>query len=109
MAEVYASVHATACFFQVGFGKSCPNSIIESFACGRPVLLSDTCGIAGLVADRKAGVSMPRTVEALSAGLETLRADFERRRTEARRLAESCFGVQGFLRNYANLYSGLVA
>jgi glycosyltransferase involved in cell wall biosynthesis len=109
MADVYASVHATACFFRDGFGKSCPNSIIESLACGRPVLLSDTCGIAGLVSDRKAGVSAPRSVEALSAGLDSLRADFERRRAEARRLAESCFGIEGFLRSYADLYAGLVA
>ena len=107
MADVYAGVHATACFFREGFGKSCPNSIVESLACGRPALLTDTCGIAGLVAHRGAGIAVPRSIDAISDGLECLRAGFERHSQAARRLAEDCFGAERFVRDYLDVYKGL--
>jgi glycosyltransferase involved in cell wall biosynthesis len=109
MAEVYAGVHATACFFSDGFGKSCPNSIIEGLACGRPALVTNTCGIAPLIAEHNAGVSTARSVKALGVGLEQLRADFDQRRIAARRLAERYFGLDGFVRSYASVYADLAA
>jgi len=109
MAELFASAHATVCLFQEGFGKSCPNSVVEGLACGRPALVSDSCGIADLLIEHGAGVAAARTPDALSAGLERLRRDFLRRTAEARQLAERCFSRPRFLKQYRDLYAALAA
>jgi glycosyltransferase involved in cell wall biosynthesis len=109
MADVYASVHATACLFREGFGKSCPNSIVEGLACGRPALVTDTCGIARLVDAGQAGVSVARSLEAISEGLQRLRADIDQRQVSARRLAERHFGLERFIRAYSGIYAEMAA
>jgi len=107
MADVYRSVHATICCYEGGFGKSCPNSIVESVACGRPVLVSSTCGISDLIDRSGAGVVFPRTIDAASRAVDVLRASYDRRAADARTLAERHFDVNTFIASYGNLYAQL--
>lgn len=109
MADEYQRVHATVCCFADGFGKSCPNSIVEGLACGRPALIADTVGIAPLIEDSSAGVMVPRTVEGLVRGVERLRSQLVPASIAARTLAERAFGMPQFLRNYEHLYAALTA
>jgi len=107
MADVYGSVHATACLFSKNVGKSCPNSVIEGLACGRPTLIANTCGIAHLIASKRAGVAAPRALDALSDALATLRSNHQDLSAGARVLAEEQFDVRDFCRKYVDIYSGL--
>ena len=66
MAAVYNSVHAVACCYAEGFGKSAPNSVIEGLACGRPALVSTACGLADVVKENGAGAVAARNPESLA-------------------------------------------
>jgi glycosyltransferase involved in cell wall biosynthesis len=61
------------------------NTAAEAVACGTPVLLTDRCGVAALVGDR-AGLVVPYSLEALTAGLKRLLNDLALRQ----RLREGC-------------------
>jgi glycosyltransferase involved in cell wall biosynthesis len=104
MATQYRGAHATVCCFADGFGKSCPNSVVEGLACGRPAIVSETVGIANLIHDHNAGVMIPRTVEGLIRGVERLRRQIDPMSRAARALAEQTFGMSQFLNTYQRLY-----
>ena len=107
MSDAYASAHAVVCAYAPGFGKSAPNSVIEGLACGRPAILTDSCGLAEVVTGTGAGVSAARAAGALSAAIETVRARYDEFATAARHLAEREFDADRFLRAYGTLYSAL--
>jgi len=109
MAAVYADADAVACCFAANFAKSAPNSVIEGLACGRPALLTDTCGIAPEVAAHSAGVGTPRAVDALVQGIDTLQANYPEFSRNARKLAERLFDRETCHREYARLYQQLGA
>lgn len=107
MAEIYRSAHAVACLYADGFGKSCPNSVVEGLACGRPALVSEHCGIANLVADSEAGFSTPLAAAAAVDALRRLHANWTHHSTCARALAERELDVDGFVARYREIYSNL--
>lgn len=109
MAEVYRASHAVACLFSERFGKSCPNSIVEGFACGRPALVSAHCGIEHLISAARAGVSVPLTLEAAVAGVRHLQSDWSAHAAAARRLAETTFDMNRFVESYRALYARLAS
>jgi glycosyltransferase involved in cell wall biosynthesis len=109
MAAMFQSVHATVIGFAEGFGKSCPNSIVESLACGRPALVADTCGIAELIDKEGAGVVSERTPEAMRAALQRLRLGYQAYSRSARALAESSFDVSKTVTEYSRLYLQLAS
>ena len=104
MASVYQDADAIACLYEPGFGKSCPNSIVEALACGVPALVSDTCGIAGLIARGAAGIATTRNPSDVAAAVRTLRKEHLRFSAAARRLAERNFDRTQFVNEYARLY-----
>jgi glycosyltransferase involved in cell wall biosynthesis len=104
MSTVYQQAHATVCCFAEGFGKSAPNSVIESLACGRPALLTDTCGLSRLVQREGAGVVVPRTVEDLARGVDELQAGYEDYARRARALAIAQFDEKRIIERYGELY-----
>jgi glycosyltransferase involved in cell wall biosynthesis len=107
MAAVYQSVHATACFFDAGVGKSAPNSVVEGLATGRPALLTDTCGMADIVGAWQAGVVCPREITALAGAVDQLKRGYSNHALQARRLAEQEFDSRRALARYAALYERL--
>jgi glycosyltransferase involved in cell wall biosynthesis len=106
MGDVYRDADAVVCCYAAGFGKSAPNSIIEGLACGRPALVTTTCGLAPLIGG-EAGVVAEATSEALAMAIDELRSGYARYATGARRLAEQRFALRSFLAAYRETYERL--
>lgn len=109
MPSAFASAHAVVAPFAPGCGKSCPNSIVEGLACGRPAIVSPSCGIASLLVREGAGLAPPRTVAALDGALERLRTRYREYASRARALAVQRFSLDGFIRMYLGIYDEVVA
>jgi glycosyltransferase involved in cell wall biosynthesis len=107
MELVYASVHVVACCYRPGFGKAAPNSILEGLACGRPALVSETCGVADLVRHHRAGVTVGQDWRSLVRALRELQANLPEYAAAARRLAVECFDADRFRAQYAGIYERL--
>jgi glycosyltransferase involved in cell wall biosynthesis len=107
MSEVYGSAHAVACLYAEGFGKTVPNSVVEALACGRPVIVSPSCGVARLVEQAGAGrvAAGLRGVVTAVAEIGSDWADSSRR---ARELAERRFDARRFIADYSRLYADLI-
>jgi glycosyltransferase involved in cell wall biosynthesis len=106
MAGHYRGAHATvAPFTDPERCKPVPNSLIESLACGRPVLLTERTGLAAVVREAGAGLVCPPTGEGLAEHLDRLRAEWRRYARNARRLAERRFGTEKFVAGYRRLYA----
>jgi glycosyltransferase involved in cell wall biosynthesis len=110
MARQYAEAHVTiAPFTDPTRSKPAPNSVVESLASGRPVLVTEAIGLANLIREEQAGLVCPPTGAALAESLDRLQADHSRYCRNARRLAESRFSVEKFLAAYAQLYEEVIA
>lgn len=108
MRAAYQSVDATvAPFVTASDGKICPTSLIESMACGRPLLVSTEVGIADVV-DEGAGVVFPPTVHGLCAAVERLRSAAAQYCAEARTIAERHFDLRHCMRQHEVLYTDVV-
>jgi glycosyltransferase involved in cell wall biosynthesis len=108
MRAAYQSVDATiAPFVTASDGKICPTSLIESMACGRPLLVSTEVGIADVVAEG-AGVVFAPTVDGLCGAVERLRSAPARYCTEARTIAERHFDLRHCMRQHEDLYREVV-
>jgi glycosyltransferase involved in cell wall biosynthesis len=109
MPSVYRKAHAIACLYAEGFGKSCPNSVVEAMACGLPALVADNCGIARLIVDGGAGIGCTRRAAEIAAGARLLRERHGAFRRAARQVAERAFDAKNFLESYRRLYSEIRA
>jgi glycosyltransferase involved in cell wall biosynthesis len=109
MPAQYRAAHATiAPFLHIERCKPMPNSLIESMACGRPVVCTPDLGLAEVVLDGRAGVVAAPGVLDIAEGLDRIRADWSTYSTNARRVAERWFSDQRFLSDYRNVYQELV-
>lgn len=54
-----------------------PMSVIEALSVGRPVVLTDSCGLASFVADHEAGLVTDGSVDGLAQAITTLVADLD--------------------------------
>jgi glycosyltransferase involved in cell wall biosynthesis len=104
MPDVYRSAHAVAALYQDGFGKSCPNSVVEALACGLPALVSKGCGIARLVEQSGAGLAAPRDIRAIVLAARALQRHAQPFGRAARALAEAHFAIETFIDGYVRLY-----
>jgi glycosyltransferase involved in cell wall biosynthesis len=108
MPVIMASAHATITCFAAGIGKSCPNFVVEGLAAGRPALVTDTVGLAPLIARTGAGVVTARDPDALARGVDRLCAEWPMAAGRARALAQAEFGVDQFRARYDALYADVV-
>ncbi len=106
MASQYQTAHVTtAMFTDPERSKPSPNSIVESLACGRPVLVSEQVGLAEVIRDGQAGIVCQANGEAIAAALDRLESGWVQYSSAARSLAEKWFGADRFLRKYGQLYA----
>ncbi len=85
-----------------------PMSVLEALAVGRPVVVTDTCGLAPMVAEEGCGRVIDRTPQALESAVRGWLADPEERaRTSAKALAaaRTRFSMEAVARELAQIYS----
>jgi glycosyltransferase involved in cell wall biosynthesis len=105
MAREYQRSHVTLAPFTCReHCKPAPNSIIESMACGRPVIVTSRVGLAPLILEHSAGVVAEVTAEGLAESLDVARADWRELSRNARTTAERFFAQEHFLAAYGRLY-----
>ena len=87
-----------------------PMSVLEAMAAGLPVVVTDTCGFAGLVADADAGRVVDDSMDALSAALTGLLADPDRARAQGlrgRRAVEQHWGITSIAQQLEEHYDAV--
>ncbi len=105
MTQLFQAADATiAPFLQSTDTKICPTSLIESLACGRPLLVSTKVGLADLVQEHDCGQVFEPSVDGVCHAIEALRADYRRRAANARACAERHFDLRLCLRQHEQLY-----
>ena len=104
MATVYRAAHAAIFLPAAGHGKSCPNSIIEALACGCPAVVSQACGITGLLTSANAGIEVSREPGEVVRAIRTLSAEHRQRSEAALILANGHFAFGSFLNAYRDIY-----
>jgi glycosyltransferase involved in cell wall biosynthesis len=105
MVHHYRRAHVTvAPFTNRATTKPAPNSLLESLACGRPVVMTAVVGLAEMIASGCAGRVCAPTAESLVQELDRLNREWQHYSVGARTLAEQRFGVDRFLTGYASLY-----
>jgi glycosyltransferase involved in cell wall biosynthesis len=109
MPAAYHAAHGVIVCFAQGKGKSCPLSILEALACGRPVLMTDTCGLADVLASRPCAVVAPRDPAGLAAGVSQLACGLAERSADARAAAEELFDLRRMRAAYQAVYDDLLA
>jgi len=110
MGAVYAGHHATVLpALDRTRTNPMPNSIVESLACGRPVVVTRCLEVSGYLAGSPAGRVIGPDGQALAGALTELAADWETASPAARAIAEREFSQSRFLSSYQSLYARLLA
>ncbi|WP_420178739.1 glycosyltransferase [Paenarthrobacter sp. TA1.8] len=74
-----------------------PMSVLEAMSLGKPVVITDSCGLAESVREAEAGLVVDDSQDALEAAVDTILADHDLRRRMGRnayRLAQDRFGMK---------------
>jgi glycosyltransferase involved in cell wall biosynthesis len=107
--SVPALLRSSDLLFSADIHPACPNSVIESLACGLPVVAFDT-GAVGEIVDRQSGAVVPYggdpwklerpDLEALKLAAGEVLNGGERFRRGARQRAEAAFGLDRMIDAY---------
>ncbi|HEX8201005.1 MAG TPA: glycosyltransferase [Isosphaeraceae bacterium] len=109
MEQHYRTAHATAVpFARIEKCKPAPNSLVESLACGRPVIVTPEVGLAEMVREAHAGIVCACDGESLAEGFDRVRSDWHSYSAPARRLSERWFSAETFLSKYHAIYTELI-
>jgi glycosyltransferase involved in cell wall biosynthesis len=109
MAREYQAADVTvAPFTEMSRCKPAPNSLVESMACGRPVVTTAAVGLADVVRDERAGIVCDPTGAALAESLDRISSDWSAFSDHARRTAERWFAERTFLEGYERIYQELM-
>jgi glycosyltransferase involved in cell wall biosynthesis len=110
MACQYQAAHATlAPFVDMERCKAAPNSLVESLACGRPVITTPHVGLAELIEENRAGIVCDASGADLAESLDRLQSEWPHYSARARHLAERWFSTEDFVESYERLYDQLTA
>jgi sugar transferase (PEP-CTERM/EpsH1 system associated) len=112
-ADVPAILRGLDVFVLPSRAEGISNTILEAMATGLPVIATAVGGNVELVVDGECGALVPPSdPDAMAAAMAGYLADGDRLRAHgaaARRRAESRYGIDTMLRNYQQLYDGLLA
>jgi glycosyltransferase involved in cell wall biosynthesis len=109
MASQYQAAHVcVAPFTRPDRCKGTPNSLLESLACGRPIVVTPEVGLADVVGEQKVGIVCAANAESLAKSLDTIACDWAAFSRRARELAERRFAAERFLEAYDNVYKSLI-
>ena len=109
MAEMFQRHHFTIVpFTSPAGGKECPNSVIESMACGIPVLVSTCVPIAEFVDKTSSGICFAPNVFSLLKAIDEGMSRWDSLSYNARKAAEKHFNLDSALNAYAALYDSAI-
>ena len=103
MRDIYRGVDATVAPFMEAL-KFCPTSLVESLACGRPVLVSSRVGLGGMVQEAGCGEVFEPTAAELCEAIERMRRQYDAYARQARVAAERHFDLRNCVREHEDLY-----
>lgn len=89
------------------FLKTVPNSVIESLAAGKPVLVSSQTGVADIIKKEKCGVVFEPAKEGLLAAIAELKKNYPLYQKNCRRTAKKYFSQEIFLQKHKEIYRSL--
>lgn len=105
LGDVFAEVHCTILSpREYDECKPCPNSLIESLACGRPVLASDRVGISNLIEQENCGVTFAPDLDAIVTAIRKLQGKYDYYMTNALPTALKYFTVKKYIASYEKIY-----
>ena len=105
MTQLFQATDATiAPFLRTTDTKICPTSLIESLACGRPLLVSTKVGLADLVQEEACGQVFEPSVDGLCHAIDALRGGYRQHASNARACAERHFDLRLCLQQHEQLY-----
>jgi glycosyltransferase involved in cell wall biosynthesis len=87
--------------------KPCPNSLIESLACSRPVLASNRVGISDLIEEEGCGIIFSPDPDETANAIHKLQNSYEIYRKNTLPTALKYFSTEKFLQSYDHLYREL--
>lgn len=109
MKEELNKVHATILpYTGTDECKTCPNSLIESLAAGKPVLTTDIIPFSNLVLKKGCGVVIEPTKEGLIDGIKDLRENYDKYQRKCMPVAKKYFSKERFVKEYGTLYNKCV-
>jgi len=109
MAEMFQRHHFTIIpFTSPAGGKECPNSMVESMACGIPALVSTCAPIAKFVDQTSSGVCFDPNVPSLLRAIDEGMSRWDSLSSNARKVAEKYFSLDAVLNSYAALYDSAI-
>jgi glycosyltransferase involved in cell wall biosynthesis len=105
MDELYQHADFTVIpYTTVDGGKECPRSLVESLACGVPVLISRPAPFSSFIERNRCGLVFDLNPESFAAQLSAAGADYDVLRERSIHSARAHFDRQATLRAYAELY-----
>ena len=113
--QIPALDRAAHLLFSADIHPACPNSVIESLACGLPVVSFDTGSLSELVPPGCGFIApygsdswklQPPDVAGLAAGAESVLKDWPKFSAAARKHAESAFGLELMVDRYLDVLLG---
>ncbi|MCC7087156.1 MAG: glycosyltransferase family 4 protein [Pirellulales bacterium] len=104
MHEVLPQFHFAIAPFR-SVGKPCPNSILESLAVGRPVLVSSYVEIASLIEREGVGIRFLPQIDELRRAFHQLCDQYVQLQPNARPCAERHFDLRKTVASYGRLYA----
>jgi glycosyltransferase involved in cell wall biosynthesis len=108
MDSFYVKFDATILPYQGSVGnKSCPLSLVESLACGLPVLVSEDVGISYIVKKEKCGIVFKLTNDGLRKAITSLKQNYSIYQENTHKVVRKYFRKESFLESYKKLYSEL--
>lgn len=108
MASLYGQVDFTVVPFTTpDGGKECPRSLVESLACGVPVLISSRATFSGFVAERACGSVFDLDDTSFGRAIEASLSRYDDQARRATEVAHGHFDVRATFRSYAAIYERL--
>jgi glycosyltransferase involved in cell wall biosynthesis len=109
MSQIYKAHHFTIIpYTQSDGGKECPNSLIESLACGVPILISNISPFAYFVQENKCGAVFSFNENDFIFAIEECLENYELLRKNARNAAVNYFDQQKVFQFYDDLYKEII-
>ena len=104
--EIMNRVHATVLIAKSGeLVKSFPHSLVESLACAKPVIISDTIAMADCIREKHCGLVLDRiSIDNLLAIIHRLRQEYLLLRDNAERVGAIDFSMTRMLEQISAIY-----